>query len=1496
LLILVANSSQQQRVQQALQQGLSQQGQHSVGPLPVYTYNGWVRNALFQAWPWVEQRWLERYPQDSKNSKDSQSHSNLPPRQGPQVLPDLLGIEETEGLYHAVLQTEEARLQSPLFSQFPSHRQALVRQLLRRSRLKAEQRLSWPQLHVADAALSLPDAADLRRVEPLLEKEAFRLRVFDGPRQLEIFHALLQQYQGEPHTLLDALGVPLTHVVVDDVDESTPAQQAFVHWLLPQLQHLAVGVDYPHGGSRQSYLGAYPQGWPALQQAISAQWPQATQTLQLEPTGPAKLGEALFQLIQHPARPLNTLEPMAEAGQPTLLSTPTQKTQLHLVDYALGLTKEALAKHPTAYQQWVWVLPTMEPLALAPLLHGLERMGLPYQSLSGTQRPAESLLGKTLLDTLHLLNAMRWGWPLNRMELRHVLGWLLGFYQSEAPQLDALASWVHLHHEAAVTQHNPGDTAHPLLPPAASLPEGALVYEASWKAYDTLCQWLQAHQQEPFGTQLMAVAQQWLYPQLAANSAGQQHTGAVQALWRSWQRFEPLTQRLKAEPPEQAAQRWVWQAKQGTVASTSHAPTTLEPHALWLATPQQAIDLELRRPVHWWWNLTAEDWQRTSSAPLYNTAVHNPLCCGQLTPAQLKHPTQAVETLQQQATFEQAVHQPHVAQRHRVALQTRKLATLATHAIYNLKAQWSHRATEQPHSILSEAFRRAERAQQQGSEDTNDASLSAPLNLDTLALPPLREDQAPVLNYTGGTMAISAVPGAGKTYVSVALLLSLVKQGYAPEGIWVITLMDSAAKTLQQRLAKALEPAGLSTLPQVSTIHALARRILSEGDAYTSLGLEELNIADEATLQAILEPLAAETLGQLHLQGKSERLTPNQWKNTLNSALKQAKSLQLSAATLVAEATATQQPNLAVVGHALATYQQALQAQGVLDFTDLILLALQLLRTQPQWLAYWQGKVQVLLEDEAQDSSPLLQELLSLLGGAQPNVVRVGDLNQSITSTFSGANPEGFRRFIETAQCQVFMLQSQRCAPAIMALANHWVHTAASHQPLLSKAFLPTPLQAATSSNRDETLNPSLLEPLCTTAFETQSEEVEHVIADILRCHKAHPQASMAILCRQRKELTQLAEALQAAGLPVLLHGEEEPAPWVVHLFITHLAVLEHPERPQCRVAWWDALLAGPSRVAQTLQHQHQGDEAAMAQTSNALRQLLAATPLLALPLEELGTLPPVVQQLYYDWHEDARQLGTQQLPAMLLRLAERQALPVLERNTAYLCALKVQEAMARHGLQSPPSLAPNVSAGPQPWLQLSPLSVAQHTLAQALANPKALTLFEEESMGLVETTESLTALHEGRGEGGVVQLMTLHKAKGQEFDLVWLPFLTQQQFADEAKKVPLDDSPRGLDNRLALRLQQLGADRSTPTTETTPPEEKRTAAEWLEAYQRQVLEEEARLLYVGITRAKRGLHLSTHSLPNWHSRWKPSPTHPTLAFTVAKAFLEPPLNPTKTP
>ena len=301
-----------------------------------------------------------------------------------------------------------------------------------------------------------------------------------------------------------------------------------------------------------------------------------------------------------------------------------------------------------------------------------------------------------------------------------------------------------------------------------------------------------------------------------------------------------------------------------------------------------------------------------------------------------------------------------------------------------------------------------------------------------------------------------------------------------------------------------------------------------------------------------------------------------------------------------------------------------------------------------------------------------------------------------------------------------------------------------------------------------------------------------------------------------------------------------------------------------------------------------------MAQTSQALRQLLAATPLFALPIDELGTLPPVVQQLYYDWHEDARQLGTQQLPAMLLRLAERQALPVLERNTAYLCALKVQEGMARHGLQSPPSLAPNFSRGPQPWLHLSPLSVAQHTLAQALANPKALTLFEEDSMGLIESPENLTPLNEGhsknRGEGGVVQLMTLHKAKGQEFDLVWLPFLTQKQFADEAKKVPLDDSPRGLDNRLALRLQQLGAEKATHTTEeTTPHEQKRSAAEWLETYQRQVLEEEARLLYVGMTRAKRGLHLSTHTLPNWHSRWKPSPTNPTLAFTVAKAFLEPP-------
>ena len=114
---------------------------------------------------------------------------------------------------------------------------------------------------------------------------------------------------------------------------------------------------------------------------------------------------------------------------------------------------------------------------------------------------------------------------------------------------------------------------------------------------------------------------------------------------------------------------------------------------------------------------------------------------------------------------------------------------------------------------------------------------------------------------------------------------------------------------------------------------------------------------------------------------------------------------------------------------------------------------------------------------------------------------------------------------------------------------------------------------------------------------------------------------------------------------------------------------------------------------------------------------------------------------------------------------------------------------------------------------------------------------------------------------------------KGAEFDFVFLPFLTQREFSEELAHVRLKE-PEQISVRLGLLERQLH--------EGFAYEEAMFDAACV-GQKRLVLEEEARLLYVGITRAKRGVFLSAHETYKnpWNSRQEK--TAPTLLFRLAK-------------
>ncbi len=132
-------------------------------------------------------------------------------------------------------------------------------------------------------------------------------------------------------------------------------------------------------------------------------------------------------------------------------------------------------------------------------------------------------------------------------------------------------------------------------------------------------------------------------------------------------------------------------------------------------------------------------------------------------------------------------------------------------------------------------------------------------------------------------------------------------------------------------------------------------------------------------------------------------------------------------------------------------YQQGLRYRSAVDFDDLIRLALRCLRNDPAYLEYLHFRWPYILEDEAQDSSRLQEQILHLIAGQDGNWVRVGDPNQAIFETFTTASPQFLMDFLEQPDVQSSKLPySGRSTRSIINLANQLVHWTREDHPNLS--------------------------------------------------------------------------------------------------------------------------------------------------------------------------------------------------------------------------------------------------------------------------------------------------------------------------------------------------------------------------------------------------------------------------------------------------------------
>lgn len=328
----------------------------------------------------------------------------------------------------------------------------------------------------------------------------------------------------------------------------------------------------------------------------------------------------------------------------------------------------------------------------------------------------------------------------------------------------------------------------------------------------------------------------------------------------------------------------------------------------------------------------------------------------------------------------------------------------------------------------------------------------------------LRPTQTEILRYHGGKMGISAVPGSGKTFTLSALAAQIISSGrlQPDQDVLIVTLVNSAVDNFASRIGKMVEQRGL--LPhlgyRVRTLHGLAHDIVREKPAL--VGLEErFQIIDEREAEFIRKEAANAWLAA-NPGALDEYLDPaiedsrRDWVRRQQlpelvhglalAFIRSAKDRRLTPEALRRTLDAVPGLPLAEMGWAIyADYQRALTYRGAVDFDDLVRLAHQIISTDDDYLARLQYRFPFILEDEAQDSSRIQEEILRKLAG-HGNWVRVGDPNQAIFETFTTADPRLLKDFIaREADYRMELPVSGRSQPFIIDFANQlidWVNQA----------------------------------------------------------------------------------------------------------------------------------------------------------------------------------------------------------------------------------------------------------------------------------------------------------------------------------------------------------------------------------------------------------------------------------------------------------------------
>jgi DNA helicase-2/ATP-dependent DNA helicase PcrA len=724
----------------------------------------------------------------------------------------------------------------------------------------------------------------------------------------------------------------------------------------------------------------------------------------------------------------------------------------------------------------------------------------------------------------------------------------------------------------------------------------------------------------------------------------------------------------------------------------------------------------------------------------------------------------------------------------------------------------------------------------------------------------LRSGQQSLAEWQGGELAVSAVPGAGKsTGMAVAAAVAIARyQLHGRRQLVVVTFTRSAAASIKGKIRSHLRDL---SLPQnsfiVNTLHGLALNISSRHPDLSGLDLSNATLITPTQSHRLIRACVEQWIAlnprrySVLLEGRSfdgeetERLRRQSVLRTevlpalASTVIHEAKSSGLLPQDLwrYSQQLKDEYEILSVAAGLYEQYQTYARSRNFIDYDDMILAALRVLENDAV-RRHWQEQVFAVFEDEAQDSSPLQARLLEILatsevgelgsGGAgelgsegvgernlQPlvNLVRVGDPNQAINSTFTPADPKYFLDFCQHCDAQgnlATMDRAGRSTQKIIEAANFlldWANRTYGRQSPNNQSSENSGLfwfQAIRPVDRGDPQTDANPAPTGGGLEIYTPRDIYHtveLIGDrVIKLFAENPQGRAAILVRENRQGRFLGEKLsylkRQHGIEVYDVGERDRHSHVPGEILALLQFIDRPHSP-------DFLKAALEVLVQ--------------------RQLI--------PQQDLNALATFPEQFLYPGPLDPPQT------------------PLVRESRRYCSSLlRARLELPHYHLISFLALTLNYDQSELATADKLAERIAKQTLGNSSMGATLEALAEivtSERFEPVETEDSDSRYL----RAGQLTIITMHKAKGLDWDYVFLPFLHEDTIPG-TPWVPtaaqfLGDFTLPEVARAQIRASLHGVFPLPMATEA-----------WEQAGQLKTAEE-FRLLYVAMTRAKRLLWMS---------------------------------------